>query len=197
MSTYPPTLDDGVFERTPDRKPVACGLDLSMTHTGIAVTYRDRSITVTSAKSSGHKTDSLARKARRLDKLADAIVEAVPAVDHVVIEAPSYGSPQGAVDLGGLRWLVLCALVNDGHRVSEVAPGTLKKYATGKGTADKDEVLASVIRRYPAADVSNNNTADAVVLAAMGARFERYPVEYDEELTVQRQQAFQAARWSS
>lgn len=180
MSTHPSTLDDVVFEHAPDRKPVACGLDLSMTHTGIAVTDRDGTIAVTSAKSTGHNTDSLARKAQRLDDLADLadrIVECVPAVDHVVIEAPSYGSPQGAVDLGGLRWLVLCALFNDGQRVSEVAPGTLKKYATGKGNADKDEVLAAVIRRYPAANVTNNNIADANVLAAMGARFEQYSVE--------------------
>ena len=64
-----------------------------------------------------------------------------------------------------------------GHPVAEVAPALLKKYATGKGNAAKDEVLASVVRRYPQVDISGNDISDALVLAAMGARQLRTPIE--------------------
>ncbi|NUS59160.1 MAG: hypothetical protein HOV66_30530, partial [Streptomycetaceae bacterium] len=59
-------------------------------------------------------------------------------------------------------------LIAWGHEVVEVTTGGVKKYATGKGNAGKDEVLAAVVRRYPDVEVSNNNEADALVLRAMG-----------------------------
>ena len=59
----------------------------------------------------------------------------------------------------------------------EVPPALLKKYATGRGNAAKDEVLAAVVRRYPHADINGNDIADAVVLAAMGARHREAPIE--------------------
>jgi crossover junction endodeoxyribonuclease RuvC len=64
-----------------------------------------------------------------------------------------------------------------GSPVVEVAPALLKKYATGKGNAGKDEVLAAAIRRYPMANITCNDIGDAVVLAAMGARHLGEPIE--------------------
>ena len=58
-----------------------------------------------------------------------------------------------------------------------VPVGTIKKHATGKGNAGKDEVLLAVSRRYPQAPIVNNDQADAVTLAAMGARLLGEPVE--------------------
>ena len=51
------------------------------------------------------------------------------------------------------------------------------KYATGRGNAGKDEVLLAVSRRYPHAPIVNNDQADAVALAAMGARLLGEPIE--------------------
>ena len=58
-----------------------------------------------------------------------------------------------------------------------VPPSCRAKYATGKGNAGKDEVLLAASRRYPHAPIVGNDDADAVVLAAIGARLLGEPVE--------------------
>lgn len=191
MSAFPPPLA-GFMEPS---RPLVTGLDLSLTYTGIATVRTDGSIDVSAVRSSGHRDDDLHTKAIRFDNIAEDILDEVPRdAELVVIESPAYGMPQGAVDLGGLRWLVLTRLVLRGFDVSEVSPSGLKKYATEKGNADKDVVLATVVKRYPQADVTNNNTADAVVLAALGARHLGHPVD---EITVLRQVAYDKVRWSA
>lgn len=174
------------------------GLDLSLTDTGIAVVDLDGSIAVQRTRSAGKMIDSLAVKARRFEQHADAIVAIVAAVEgcgDVVIESPAYGMAQGAADFGGLRWLVLTRLVAAGHRVHEINPMHVKKYATGETRADKD-VVAMVVRRYPQADVTNNNTADAVVLVAMLARHLGRTLEQGA-LSQTRQDAFDKVAWSA
>jgi crossover junction endodeoxyribonuclease RuvC len=103
--------------------------------------------------------------------------------DIVVIESPAYGSVTGHMhDRSGLWWLVCARLTANGIPVVEVTPQQLKMYALGKGGGagtGKDAVLASVIRRYPTVDITSNDTADALVLAAMGARHLGHPIESD------------------
>jgi hypothetical protein len=57
------------------------------------------------------------------------------------------------------------------------------KYATGKGMIAKDAVLAAVVRRYVGIDVTCNDEADALILAAMGARHLGQPIEDSLPLT--------------
>jgi crossover junction endodeoxyribonuclease RuvC len=118
----------------------------------------------------------------------------VASCTEVVIESPAYGMPQGAVDLGGLRWLVLTRLVDRGHHVHEVNPCTSRSTprvrARGQGRRPRPGGEA-----VSAADVTNNNTADAVVLAAMLARHLGQPV--DGDLSLGRLDAFGKVRWSA
>jgi Holliday junction resolvasome RuvABC endonuclease subunit len=44
------------------------------------------------------------------------------------------------------------------------------QYATGKGNAQKDHVLAAAIRLWPDVAITGNDTADALILAAIGCR---------------------------
>lgn len=60
------------------------------------------------------------------------------------------------VDARGVPWL-------------QVTPTGLKKFATGRGNAGKDEVLAAAVRRFPHIEVRGNDEADALWLAAIGA----------------------------
>jgi crossover junction endodeoxyribonuclease RuvC len=177
--------------------PTAVGIDLSLTDTGVAIAYDDGSITTARVRSKGTATDTLAQRAKRLDRLvSDVIAVAGSRGCSIVIEQPAYSQTGGAHhDRSGLWWMLVDFLTHAGDTVIEVAPTTLKKYATGKGNASKDEVLAAVIRRYPAADVSNNNVADAVVLAALGARHAGFPLERDD-LSIQRRDALSKVRWS-
>jgi crossover junction endodeoxyribonuclease RuvC len=102
--------------------------------------------------------------------------EACP--DLIVVEGPSYGSVGGtAHDRSGLWHRVVARPLSLGIDVVEVPPSNVKKYATGNGAADKDKVLAAVIRRYPHVDVDGNDVADALVLAAIGSRHSGAPIE--------------------
>jgi Holliday junction resolvasome RuvABC endonuclease subunit len=152
------------------------GIDLSLTSTGV-VTIRDGVITIDRVRSKGAAGASLQERASRLFKLATDITRYAERGDLVVIEAPAFSrSNPGMHDRSGLWWLVVDNL-SDVCDVVEVAPSARAKYATGKGNAGKDEVLAAVVRRYPDAPVGNNDEADALVLAAMGARHLGEPID--------------------
>ncbi|GEP38858.1 hypothetical protein NPS01_25210 [Nocardioides psychrotolerans] len=157
------------------------GLDLSLTSTGVAVIETGdgrESWTVQRVKSNGKKDATLADRTDRLRRLAVKILVPVNGADLVVIEGPAYHqSNPGMHDRSGLWWLVTERLHAYGWPTVEVPPSVLKKYATGKGNASKDQVLAAVVRRYPDVEVGGNDEADALVLAAMGARHLGHPIE--------------------
>lgn len=157
--------------------PTFVGLDLSLTSTGIAIIRSDQ-ITVRRVTSKGRKDATYAEKAERLAAHIDAIVHEIPtgAATHVAVEGPSFASTGSAAHiLGGLWWGVRLELLHTD--VTVVSPSTVKKYATGKGNAGKDEVLAAVVRRYPQVAVTGNDEADALVLAAIAARIGGWPID--------------------
>lgn len=175
--------------------PVAwvVGLDLSLTGSGVAVIGED-GIRTSLVTSKGKADASLPQRAARLIGLCQQIADLIPEGALVVIEQPAYSQTGGSHhDRSGLWWLIV-AYLHEIHQVVEVAPGTVKKFATGKGNAGKDEMLAAAIKRYPSADVVNNNVADAVHLAAMGARFLGRP---QEDETVKITEAMAVPRWTA
>lgn len=173
---------------------VVTGLDLSLTSCGLArITIPDGNTTTWNRTSTGKTDDSLEERADRLINLASYIVEDAFLSDLVVIEGPSFGQGRqsGTHDRAGLWWLVVSRLKVP---VVEVSPAQVKKYATGNGAAKKDAVLASVVRRYSWVDVENNDMADALVLAAMGARHLGHPIE-QRQLSEPALSAMEKVRW--
>lgn len=172
------------------------GLDLALVSTGVA----DNTGTVERIVSTGKANATLSQRATRLGELADQVITAasgwpaypVPAL--VVVEGPSFGQSRqrGEHDRAGLWWLVVHQLVDLGVPVAEVPPAVLKRYATGKGTAAKDAVLAAVVRRFPAVEVTGNDQADALVLAAMGADHLGHPMV---PMPATHRAALQAVAW--
>jgi crossover junction endodeoxyribonuclease RuvC len=153
------------------------GLDLSLTCTGVAVATQNGAIT-DRITSTGHKGDTLADRADRLWRLRTEVLAHTISADLVVIEGPSYGSTTpGMHDRSGLWWQIVGWLMAADKPVVEVPPSTRCRYATGRGNANKDDVLSAVIRRYPHVDVNGNDEADALILAAMGARHLGHPLE--------------------
>jgi Holliday junction resolvasome RuvABC endonuclease subunit len=94
----------------------------------------------------------------------------------VVLEGYSYGSQGKSVyqiaELGGI---VRYSLYATGMPVVEVAPSTLKKFATGKGNSPKDAMIAAAIRRF-GFEGSDNNEADAFLLWCMARAAYGFPV---------------------
>lgn len=99
-------------------------------------------------------------------------------VDLAVIEGPAFSKNNGmAHERAGLWWSLYRALAVAGIPTLVIKPNLRIKYATGRGNAGKDEVMLAASKRYPAATITNNNEADAVVLAAMGARWLDRPID--------------------
>ncbi|UAJ80181.1 hypothetical protein IT072_03795 [Leifsonia sp. ZF2019] len=173
------------------------GLDLSLTATGVA-TIRGTEMSARTVRSKGKTDDGLLTRAVRLHKLTLDVLGWAALGDIVIIEQPAYGQTGGSHhDRSGLWWLVMDALTDDidSERFAEVTPQGVKMYATGKGNASKSEVLAAVLKRYPAADVANDNEADAFVLAAIGARLAGQPIE--ESLPAANLRAIDKVRWAA
>lgn len=151
--------------------PNVIGIDLSLQSTGIAGPgWTDR------IRSTGRRADTLAQRRNRLRTLADQITARAQGAALIVVEAPAYSRNAGSMhDRSGLWWMVVDRLHAHGIPVAEVAPTSRARYATGRGNAAKDEVLAAAIRRYPAADIDGNDVADAVILQAMGLDWLGHP----------------------
>ncbi|WP_344462793.1 hypothetical protein [Kitasatospora kazusensis] len=144
-------------------RPRVCGLDLSLTGSGVAGANWARTVA-----SSGHRDDSFLTRGTRLHRLAGGVVALVGRCDLVVVEGPAYSRTTGSAwDRAGLWWLVVDALMHREIPVAVVAPTARAKYATGRGNASKAAVVAAVRRTYRV-PVADDNQADAFTLAAMG-----------------------------
>jgi crossover junction endodeoxyribonuclease RuvC len=140
-----------------DSQPIIA-LDLSLTATGY---YDGCDSQVWKPKTKGHQ---------RLDfilaKVDEQLGEVIPAA--VFIEGFSFGSQGRAIyEIGGLGYLVRHHLWELGYPYCEVPPSVLKKFATGRGNANKDEMLATAIRKF-AFTGTDNNAADAWLLWHLG-----------------------------
>lgn len=142
------------------------GLDLSLTSTGVAqydpagiVPYTTTRLK-TPAKVLGHD---------RLEWLLARIHTVALGADYIIVEGPAFGAKGSAYhQLAGMWWLVTHALWTMPRRVAVAPPSSIKRFATGKGNAGKDEVLSAVVRRYPDFN-GGNDEADALVAAALVA----------------------------
>jgi crossover junction endodeoxyribonuclease RuvC len=141
------------------------GLDCSLTGTGVS----DGADTWL-VNSKGYKTDTVADRARRLLKLVAGILGETGSPNLVVIEGPAFASVIGHMhDRSGLWWLIVAALHERQVPIAEVPPTALKKYATGKGNANKGAVIDATSRRFPSIETyGDDNRCDALWLAAMG-----------------------------
>lgn len=148
----------------------------------------------------GAKQPTLQQTSLRLRKLAGQITALCAGADFVLVEGPAISRTSGhAHDRSGLWWLVVARLTGAGLNVVEVGTTVLKTYALGKGGgpgADKDAVLAAVVLRYQElATVTGNDEADALVLAAMGARWIGQPIE-PKQLPQTHLRALKSVRWT-
>lgn len=176
---------------------VAIGVDLSLTSTGLAAVDDNGGATVKRIRTPAAAT--LEQRCSRLAAILGHVVVYSYALEPqhgiVAIEGPSLRqrAQVGTFDRAGLWWLVVHALDDLGLTVVEIPPKSRAKYATGNGNAGKDEVLAAVVKRYPTVDVTGNDVADALVLAAMAARMLGRPVE--ERLPATHTAALTGVHW--
>lgn len=144
--------------------PRVIGIDPSLTGTGVSNGQWCNTITTKGAADA-----TLVERARRIRHIAGRVLDYTRTADLVVIEGPAPSSRSGHVwDRAGLWWRIVMRLALAETPVAVVPPNVRAKYATGKAGAGKDAVLLAAARRWPDVQITNNNEADALVLAAMG-----------------------------
>lgn len=172
------------------------GIDPSLTSAGIAVLRDGRPVLLTSvghASPNGqdysHRSDRIVSQCRAVinaiaglpSKTPDWVTGSGLAIDLAVIEGPAYGQhlPSNH-DRAGLWWGLYSALRAKRVPTAVVAPKTRAKWATGRGDAKKPAVLAAVRATWPtwAHHIRNDDIADALTLAAMGALHHGDPLPF-------------------
>lgn len=154
--------------------PTVVGIDPSLTATGIASTVGWCHV----IGRTGITTLPLVDRIHAVDVLLDGIKSHIGRPDLVVIEQPAFSRTSGgALERHALYWLIVRALRRAEIPVAEVTARGRMRYATGKGAATKSAVVDAVARRFPGYETGgNDNLADAVVLAAMGADHLGHPL---------------------
>lgn len=170
---------------------IVVGLDLSLASTGVAVVSDGR---VSLDRIDATASDDALESWRRIESTAQRTLRQVPAGALVVLEGPSWGSRFGKPDeRHAQRWMVRGPLLACGHTVVVVSPRTRAKYAADDGNAKKRAVLMSMRSRHPGLTIRDHNVADALALAAMGARSLGSPI--DGEPSKQQIEAMDAVSW--
>jgi len=107
----------------------------------------------------------------RMILIRDTTLDVCSGAGLVVMEAPAFASRGRSVkEIGGIWWVIRVALHEAHIPTLEVPPPTLKKYATGKGNANKVEVLKAAWERL-GYDGTDDNESDALWLRQIGVRF--------------------------
>ena len=159
--------------------PHVVGLDISITSTGMATglgwcakTGRD-----------GVTKLPLRERYSTLNDIASTIIVLTNAehADLVLVEKLVFnrqdGGRGGAGERSYLYYRVMGTIAEAGVPIVEVPQATLKTYALGKGSGEKNELVDSVARRLPMfATGGKHDMADAAVLAAMGADYLGHPL---------------------
>lgn len=164
------------------------GIDLSLSGTGLAILTFDelfhepelpkRYLRVTNPNvellpTEWHfgylVTPSTKLQLERWEEILNAVKLSAENVHQVVIEGYSFGSKFSSSmhaihELGGI---VRFHLAKMGHTPLSVPPSVLKKFITGAGNADKNQVLKEIYKRYHV-DLPDDNMADAFGLAKFG-----------------------------
>jgi crossover junction endodeoxyribonuclease RuvC len=146
------------------------GVDTSLTCTGWAAIHRDGQLHTGAINTTGRRDDTLRQRDHRAAHIADGIAQHAGACVLAVIELSTPIRQAGMLDIAGLWWRVVAHLHALNIPVVAIPAATLKKWATGKGNADKAAVSAHMSRMWPTADITSSDVADALALATIGAQ---------------------------
>jgi Holliday junction resolvasome RuvABC endonuclease subunit len=158
---------------------IVCGIDPSLTGTGIDVIADGQPVDPIRIGYPGRDGASDADRARRCVALVREITAYVRSFnpDIVLVESPAYGQSLPSTCDRNFLWLALVhefAVVGP-MRYARVTPTCRAQFATGKGHAPKQLVIDSVNQWWPHLNLrkKQDNEADATVMATMGvARYE-------------------------
>lgn len=169
--------------------PRILGIDSSLSSSGLARIIADVSnpfegavdppaIDVWRIQSRPSKDKSAVAMSERITGIVNVMEPEIRAADIVGLEGLSGGIQGSAAQV--LPWLwgrIVDTCVATATPLVIVPPSLRCIYATGKGNAAKDAVMAAAIRKWPQVEISGNDEADALVIAAVISRGKGVPVD--------------------
>jgi Holliday junction resolvasome RuvABC endonuclease subunit len=157
-----------------------CGIDTSLTATGLArITWASQAVAVDTHRTgiTGVTNMDYPGKHQAVTDLAGRILDWVLPAALVVIEEPvSDPRSTSTWERAYLWWAVVGRLLDREVPLMVVAPAAAKKWATGSGRADKDDMVSAMARMWPQVERVKNDTADALALAGIGLQLLDGPV---------------------
>lgn len=146
---------------------VIAAIDVSMTSTGLCYGTNADDWQTLAVKSKPRGND-VANRVKRYEGIVEQVDRVLSVVKPklILIEGYSMGSKNGREMAGELGALIRWHALDYTPHILEVAPSTLKKFATGKGNGDKALVQAHVQKRWGQIFESNDE-ADAFCLFHM------------------------------
>ena len=146
---------------------IIAAIDPSLTNTAVCTGDADHyDMASFSSKPRGAQLDfRMARYLDLVDRVSSHLAD-IHGVSTIFIEGYSHGSKFNGEVLAEYGALLRCALMKIAP-TREVAPKSLKKFATGKGNADKISVATSLSRRYDV-EFKTSDEYDAFGLFQLG-----------------------------
>ena len=147
--------------------PIAA-IDPSLTSTGLAFGI-DETDVCTMAVKSKPRGEGVSNRVKRYELVIQQLTKVLDVIRPrlVLIEGYSFGSKNGKhMDMAELGGLIRWHSTDYTPHILEVAPTTLKKFATGKGAGDKALIQAHVMKRWGKM-FETSDEADAFVLFQM------------------------------
>ena len=146
------------------------GLDLSLAKTGYTILHNSTlvsSVLIKSKPLGDTYTDELLRIMGIVSSVQEIVQKYTPTI--AVIENLAFGIQKttSLTQLAGLSFLIRMMLYNTEIRFCMVSPGSLKKFVTGKGNADKNVIMMEIYKQYNHSALDDNE-ADSYALAALG-----------------------------
>lgn len=153
---------------------ISVGLDLSLTKTGFAI-VNDEGVVLSSgiikSKPGGdHPIDETQRIVKIAEEVMQTIDGALPKTNPsiVCIEGLAFlAKGTSLVQLAGLNYLIRVLLNQFDWPFCIIAPMSLKKFITGSGKGDKDQMQMAVYKNYGHESLDNNE-CDAYALSVCG-----------------------------
>jgi crossover junction endodeoxyribonuclease RuvC len=145
-------------------EPLFVGLDPSINGTGLIILDEDANII--EQKLFSVKDDSFEKSLIKYEKEIKFIPNIIN-LQSVYLEGPAYqAAGQAILQMGALHYITRLFLFKKEKNYKVIAPGTLKKFVTGKGNSKKELMLLKTYKKW-GIEFEDHNLCDAYGLARM------------------------------
>lgn len=147
---------------------IVCGIDPSLSQTAVVIGSGPSDFKVFNHKSKPLGASPASRVAR-YDALVAEIMVSIRTnrPERIFIEGYAFGSKMSREVLGEFGGILRWHLVEIDPLLTEISPMGLKKFVTGKGAGQKDQMMLGVYRNW-GYEPHGNDDADAFGLWKMG-----------------------------